>query len=243
MAEEFSLNNRVLVEVDSTPLGASRTWLKLANGIMSAIESHNDSTDDTPYLPDGGYGNSDIISKQYTVAITGHRVIGNPAQDYIVSLQGEFGDDAKTYIRYTKPNGFRTQARATVAEIVDSGGDANAKTDFSCNFKGCGAPTITQPTSAPTLTATVAAGTVAGTTSFTATPTPQTTNTLAYKVTPSARAANLYAHSVGLIPYTSGTDIPAVAGQYLNMYELDSNGRIAKFATHALVSGDINPGT
>ena len=238
MAEEFSLNNRVLVRVDTTPLGASRTWLVLAKGITSAIESHNDSTDDTPYLSDGGYGSSDIIGKQYTLAITGHRIIGNPAQDYIVSLQGEFGDDAKTYVEYTKPNGHRTQAYASVAEIVDSGGDANAKTDFSCNFKGCGAPTITQPTSAPALTATIAVGTVAGTTSFTATPAPAT-NTLAYKVTPSARTANLYAHSVGLVAYTAGDNIAATEGQYLNMYELDETGRIAKFATKLLDSGDF----
>ena len=242
MATEFSLNNRVLVEVDSTPLGSSRTWLKLAAGITSAVDSHNDSTDDTAYLDGGGYGNSDIIGKQYTLAITGHRIIGNPAQDYIMTLQGEFGDDAKTHVRYTRPNGHRTQAYVTASEIVDAGGDANAKTDFSCNFKGCGAPTITQPTSAPALTATIATGSVVGTTKFTATADPMT-NTFAYKLTSSARTANLYAHSVGLIPYTSGADIPAVAGQYLNMYELDSGGRIAKFATHALVTGDINPGT
>ena len=238
MAVEFSLNNRVRVEVDSTPLGSSRTWLKLAAGITSAVDSHNDSTDDTAYLDGGGYGNSDIIGKQYTLAITGHRIIGNPAQDYIMTLQGEFGDDAKTYVRYTRPNGHRTQAYATASEIVDAGGDANAKTDFSCNFKGCGSPTITQPTSAPALNATVAAGTVAGTTSFTATPAP-VTNTLAYKVTPSARTANLYAHSVGLVAYTAGDNIAATEGQYLNMYELDETGRIAKFATKLLASGDF----
>ena len=242
MAVEFSLNNRVLVEVDSTPLGSSRTWLKLAAGITSAVDSHNDSTDDTAYLDGGGYGNSDIIGKQYTLAITGHRIIGNPAQDYIMTLQGEFGDDAKTYVRYTRPNGHRTQAYVTASEIVDAGGDANAKTDFSCNFKGCGAPTITQPTSAPALTAEVAAGTVAGTTKFTATADPST-NTLAYKLTPSERTANLYAHSVGLVAYTSGADIPAVAGQYLNMYELDATGRIAKFASRKLAAGEIKSGS
>ncbi len=241
MATEFSLNNRVLVEVDSTPLGSSRTWLKLAAGITSAVDSHNDSTDDTAYLDGGGYGNSDIIGKQYTLAITGHRIIGNPAQDYIMTLQGEFGDDAKTYVRYTRPNGHRTQAYVTASEIVDSGGDANAKTDFSCNFKGCGAPTITQPTSAPALTATIATGSVVGTTKFTATP--AATNTLAYKLTSGAKTANLYAHSVGLIPYTSGADIPAAKGQSLNMYELDSDGRIAKFKTEVLEAADINPGT
>ena len=242
MAVEFSLNNRVLVEVDSTPLGSSRTWLKLAAGITSAVDSHNDSTDDTAYLDGGGYGNSDIIGKQYTLAITGHRIIGNPAQDYIMTLQGEFGDDAKTYVRYTRPNGHRTQAYVTASEIVDAGGDANAKTDFSCNFKGCGAPTITQPTSAPALTATITTGSVVGTTKFTATANPLT-NTFAYKVTPSARTANLYAHSVGLVAYTAGADIPAAVDQYLNMYELDSDGRIAKFASHKLVAGDIKSGS
>ena len=242
MATEFSLNNRVLVEVDSTPLGSSRTWLKLAAGITSAVDSHNDSTDDTAYLNGGGYGNSDIIGKQYTLAITGHRIIGNPAQDYIMTLQGEFGDDAKTWVRYTRPNGQRTTAYVSATEIVDAGGDANAKTEFSVNFKGCGAPTITQPTSAPALTATIATGSVVGTTKFTATADPLT-NTFAYKLTPSPRTANLYSHSVGLIPYTSGADIPAVAGQYLNMYELDSDGRIAKFKTAELEAADINPGT
>ena len=242
MAEEFSLNNRVLVEVDTTPATSARTYVRLAKGITSAVDSHNDSTDDTAYLDGGGYGNSDVIGKQYTLAVSGHRVIGNPAQDYIVSLQAEFGDDAKTWVRYTRANGHRTTAYVSATEIVDAGGDANAKTEFSVNFKGCGAPTIAPPTSAPELTASVKAGTVVGTTTFTASPDPQT-NTFAYKLSSAAKTANRYAHSVGLIAYSSGADIPAAAGQYLNMYELDSDGRIAKFASHELKAGDIKTGT
>lgn len=239
MAEEFSLNNRVLVEVDTTPATSARTYVRLAKGITSAVDSHNDSTDDTAYLDGGGYGNSDVIGKQYTLAVSGHRVIGNPAQDYIVSLQAEFGDDAKTWVRYTRANGHRTTAYVSATEIVDAGGDANAKTEFSVNFKGCGAPTIAPPTSAPALTATIAKGSVVGTTNFTADP---ATNTLAYKLSSAARTANLYAHSVGLIAYSSGADIPAAVDQYLNMYELDANGRIAKFASHKLVLDDIKSG-
>lgn len=237
MAEEFSLNNRVLLKVDTTPAASERTYVKLAKGITSAVDSHNDSTDDTAYLDGGGYGNSDVIGKQYTCAVSGHRVIGNPAQDFIVGLQSEFGDDAKTWIQYTKPNGLRITAYVSATEIVDAGGDANAKTEFSVNFKGCGAPTITQPTSAPALTPTIAKGSVVGTTKFTATP--AGTNTLAYKLSSAAKTANLYAHSVGLIAYTPDANIPAAAGQYLNMYELDSDGRIARFASHALAAGDI----
>ena len=238
MAEEFSLNNRVLVEVDTTPATSTRTYVRLAKGITSAVDSHNDSTDDTAYLDGGGYGNSDVIGKQYTLSVSGHRVIGNTAQDYIVGLQGEFGDDAKTWVRYTRANGHRTTAYVSATEIVDAGGDANAKTEFSVNFKGCGAPTIAQPTSAPALAATVTKGSVVGTTKFTASVDPQT-NTPAYKLSSAAKTANLYAHSVGLIAYKSGTGIPAAVDQHLNMYELDSNGRIAKFATHKLVIADI----
>lgn len=238
MAEEFSLNNRVLLKVDTTPASGSRTYVKLAKGITSAVDSHNDSTDDTAYLDGGGYGNSDVIGKQYTCAVSGHRVIGNPAQDYIVSLQSEFGDDAKTWIQYTKPNGLRITAYVSATEIVDAGGDANAKTEFSVNFKGCGAPTITPAAAAPALSATVAPGSVAGTTKFTATADPLT-NTFAYKLSSAARTANLYSHSVGLIAYTSGDNIPAAAGQYLNMYELDSDGRVAKFVSQLLDSGDF----
>lgn len=241
MAEEFSLNNRVLLKVDTTPAASARTYVKLAKGITSAVDSHNDSTDDTAYLDGGGYGNSDVIGKQYTCAVSGHRVIGNPAQDFIVGLQSEFGDDAKTWIQYTKPNGLRITAYVSATEIVDAGGDANAKTEFSVNFKGCGAPTITQPTSAPALTATIATGSVAGTTKFTASVSPAT-NTLAYKLSSAARTANLYSHSVGLIAYTSGVDIPATAGQYLNMYEIDSDGRVAKFKTVVLETANINSG-
>lgn len=238
MAEEFSLNNRVLVKVDTTPASGSRTYVKLAKGITSAVDSHNDSTDDTAYLDGGGYGNSDVIGKQYTLAVSGHRVLGNTAQDYIVGLQGEFGDDAKTWIQYTKPNGLRITAYCSATEIVDAGGDANAKTEFSVNFKGCGAPTITPAAAAPALSATVAPGSVANTTKFTATADP-VTNTFAYKLSSAARTANLYSHSVGLIAYTSGDNIPAAVGQYLNMYELDSDGRVAKFVSQLLDSGDF----
>lgn len=238
MAEEFSLNNRVLVKVDTTPASGSRTYVKLAKGITSAVDSHNDSTDDTAYLDGGGYGNSDVIGKQYTLDVSGHRVLGNTAQDYIVGLQGEFGNDAKTWIQYTKPNGLRITAYVSATEIVDAGGDANAKTEFSVNFKGCGAPTITPAAAAPALSATVAPGSVAGTTKFTATADPLT-NTFAYKLSSAAKTANLYSHSVGLIAYTSGANIPATAGQYLNMYELDSDGRVAKFTTSLLDSGDF----
>lgn len=92
------------------------------------------------------------------------------------------------------------------------------------------------PIAAPALTATVAAGTAAGT-KFTATA--GTGNTLGYSLTVAAETPN-YNDIVDVTAYVSGTDIPATAGQFLNMYELDANDRVVKFLSQELAAGDIH---
>lgn len=91
-------------------------------------------------------------------------------------------------------------------------------------------------TAAPALTATVAQGAASGATKFTATA--GSGNTLGYTLT--AAAATGYLNTKPTITaYTSGSDITATAGQFLNMFELNSAGRIAKFSSHELAAGDI----
>jgi hypothetical protein len=92
---------------------------------------------------------------------------------------------------------------------------------------------------APALTTAVAAGTGTGNTKFTATA--GSGNKLAYSLT--ATAAKGYQNDIetyGNANYTSGSDIAATAGQFLNMYEIDAQNRVVKFATHELGAGDIS---
>lgn len=95
---------------------------------------------------------------------------------------------------------------------------------------------------APALTAVVAAGTGTGNTKFTATA--EAGNVLAYVLSVAALDANYNADSadvVGLVnPYTSAADIAATAGQFLNMYELNSLGQVQKFATFELTGTEIS---
>lgn len=93
-------------------------------------------------------------------------------------------------------------------------------------------------TAAPALTATVAQGSASGTTKFTATA--GTGNSLGYTLTATADPG--YYNTIPTItePYTSGADITATAGQYLNMYVIDTTTkRVEKFLSYKLVSGDI----
>lgn len=234
----FPLNYMDLHEIDITPNAASETWARLASGLSSADPSNNESLDQTGYLDGNGFLETAVIGAQKTIAFSGHRETGDSAQDYIESIQGTLGDGRKSTYRYTASDGSKLQCECTIANIDFGGGDAGAKKEISFEIHLNGRPTETPKAAAATLTSTVADGSVEGTTKFTATP--GAGNSLAYKLLPQS-AGTVYSGQFldGFIGYTSGNDITASVGQYLQMFELDANERVVKFAEKLLDSGDF----
>ena len=235
---EFGLNHKFRYYIDTTPTGATRTWKRIAKGISSYVESYNDNLDQTPYIDGNGYGQTDKIGAQYIGTGTGNRVFGDLAQDYIASKKPLLGDDVKTNFKGYNQYGDSVQVGVTVCNVVDSGGDAQGKTEFSFELHGNGKPANDIGTAAPALTAVVAAGSSAGTTKFTATP--DSGDTLGYKLTAAALTPNGYSYAgEDVVAYTSAANIAATVGQYLNMFEIDADGSVIKFASHLLASGDF----
>lgn len=234
----FALNFQSLWELDTTPNGATRTWVRLGAGISSADPSNNDNLDQTNYLDGGGFGTTTVIGKQKTIAFSGHRVVGDSAQDYIASVQDELGDSLLSNVRYTAADGSMFTGPVTIANVDFGGGDAGAKEEIAFELHINGKPTNTPKAAATALTATVAGGSVKGTTKFTATA--GSGNTMAYKLT-AASIGTVYGGSYpsGLIAYTSASDIVATLGQVLNMYELSPYGRVVKFASETLAGSDV----
>jgi len=232
------LNYMSLVEIDTTPAGASRTYKALACGIESFDVSRNENTDQRSFMCDEGYGNSEVIGKQLTISFSGVRVIGDAAQDYIASVANELGDSVKSNLRMTDAFGNVKTGVCVFSNIVDEGGEAGARATFSGEIHVNGKPTETPKVAASALTATVAAGSVVGKTKFTATA--GAGNTLGYKLS-AATAGTIYGsqYITGVIAYTSAADIAATVGQFLQMYELDANGRVALYAEEELEAGDI----
>jgi len=237
MSGTFELNFYDLFEIDTTPDGGSRTWARLGRGISGFTPNLNENKDQTAYLDGNGWGSSDVIGKQLTYDATGHRVVGDTAQDYIAGKYLALGDDLKTNFRAFNSRGATRSGVCTINNIVIGGGDAQGKKEFSFSIDINGQPASTDATAAAALTATVAVGSATGTTKFTATP--GAGNTLAYKLT----AASVTVYQDGypglLTAYTSGADIPAAVNQYLGAYELNSYGRVVKYYQKQLVSGDI----
>lgn len=235
---EFPLNYQELHEIDVTPEGSARTWARLAKGITGADPSNNEDVAQDKYLDGDGYGSSDVIGAQKTIGFSGHRIVGDTAQDYIASIQHALGDDRKSSYRFTDPFGNKYTKECTIASIEFGGGDAGSKTEISFEIHLNGKPTETPKAVASEISTVVAGGSAIGTT--TATATAGDGNSLAYRLK-GATAGTIYAgqYISGVIGYISGNDIVASAGQYLQVFELDANDRVVKFFEELLEAGDI----
>lgn len=238
----FPLNYETLIEVDITPKAASRTYVRLAEGIATVETSMNEVNDQQSFYADEGYATTRKTGGQLILTVSGSRVIGDAAQDFIAGLFGAFGDDAISNVRLTSTDGEVKSGPATFTSIVAGGGEAGSLGAFSCEIHVNGKPSITPKSGAPALSVSITVGAVVGATKAAANA--GVGNSLAYKLAAQS-AGTIYAKQYlpGYTAYTSGDDIMASAGQYLQVYELDANKRVVKFSEAALQAADIKAGT
>lgn len=123
-------------DVDLSDLSTG-SWARLAGGISGATYSGNETTTNDQYLDGDGYGDTDVSAKRGSLALTGNRKIGDPAQEFIAEKQMSIGNDLRTRIIWIE-NGQVVVTGVTMTSIVATGGNANAKQTFSLtlNFNG-----------------------------------------------------------------------------------------------------------
>lgn len=145
----FDLNLKNLLEIDingGTDLGSDKEkaeWAKLLRGINTITPSAADTTDATPYWDGEGFTDTEVTGKNITFALSGHRVMGDPAQDYVASHFLDIGDKLRTLARWTDPAGNVVESVATLTSIVPFGGAANVKQTFSFTLALNGKPSYT----------------------------------------------------------------------------------------------------
>jgi hypothetical protein len=236
------LGYQTLYELDINPEGTA-SFVRLADGLVTASPSNNESIDQKSYLDDEGGQSSEVTGFQYIIAFSGDRIPGDAAQDWIFERLFSLGELRHTDLRITGADGSIITGDVTIANITPPGGDANATQACGFEMHFNGKPTITPPVAATALGGTYAAGSVTGTTKCTATP--GASSALYYRLTAAqlSRNGRQYVDIGPLTAYTSGADIVATAGQYLNVFELDAFRHLVKFDSHLVAAGEVNPGT
>lgn len=234
------LNFQTLFELDINP-GGTANYVRLGDGLTTATPANNETVDQKSYLDDDGGQSSEVTGFQLIYTFSGDRIPGDAAQDYIFEKLFAVGADRHTNFRATGADGAIITGAVTIANITPPGGDANAVQACGFELHLNGKPTLTPPVAATALSAVVAAGTVVGATKFTATA--GVGNKLGYRLAAAALTPNGGEYVAIFTPYTSAADLMATVGQVLNMYELDAANHVVKFASHTLVTADVNPGT
>ena len=137
------INYQNKLEINTTP-GGIATWAELMDGIANLEHALNEVVNQTSYMADAGWGSSNVSGGQLTVKVTGDRIVGNAAQDYICStaVQYAFGSARETQIKITLADGRSIVWDVTLTNIKEFGGDANKPASFSVDIHGNGEPQV-----------------------------------------------------------------------------------------------------
>lgn len=150
-AEDIQLNYdyklQILVPNEDDSTATPQT---LARGFDNITEAINEVLYQSSFLSDNGWGSSYVTGGQLIFTLTGIRVLGDAAQDYIFSDKVYMGfgaaRDVQLLLQIPKSSGGQPTiltCNATLAKITRSGGAANQPCAISVEIHINGKPAIT----------------------------------------------------------------------------------------------------
>lgn len=148
--------------IDATPNAAEPTWVWMGPGIASITPSRDEKKDENDDYSTGGNTVTTVKGVAKTMEIEGTRIIGDPFQEFLASLEEVFGDERKTTYRCVSPTGEIIEEDVTVMDILVSGpnGAASDKQAISCSLARNDVPRLIQEAKGHHLPATVKADSV-----------------------------------------------------------------------------------
>lgn len=125
-------------------------WMRVAAGIKSFEPEGNEQVDQSSYL-DGD--ETDITGGQLVLKLSGHRAVGDAAQDWIFDRQFTYGASRRGFARWTLPGGtVQFTFPCTIANIKGASGEANQKGEIE--FEIHANATLTKNTTVASVTKT-----------------------------------------------------------------------------------------
>ena len=139
----------VELEINTTPDLSTPTYAVLGDGINNLSEALNEVKQQMYYLINKGFGQTEITAMHPAITLTGNRLHGDTAQNYIFGLKYQLGSARKTDIKIKVLNPEdSTQvysnytASVTVCDIQELSGATEAGSDISFTLEFNGAPTV-----------------------------------------------------------------------------------------------------
>lgn len=127
------------------------TYAALCAGIQGMPWSGNEQIQQYFFMCGEGYAHNEVTGMAPEIQVTGRRIVGDAAQDYIMGAQFTIGKDRKSSVKYIA-GGKQYVCDCTICDVVVFGGNATDGAPFSCNIRLNGKPTVTDAPSSGTST-------------------------------------------------------------------------------------------
>lgn len=128
----------------SVTSGETPTWTysKLCKGIESMSFTPNEQNQQFFFLCGNGFAHNETTGGAPTLTISGRRIVGDAAQDYIASKQFALGTDRNTSVKIVA-EGKQIICDATIGEVTSFGGSTLDVNSFGCTIYLNGQPVMT----------------------------------------------------------------------------------------------------
>lgn len=90
------VSNRVLVIDDKKGTGNKENYVRVGKGFTNFKKASNSTIDQKFYIDEAGKGTSSKTGMQTIYSLTGDRIKGDPANDFIAGCYDKMGDDVIT---------------------------------------------------------------------------------------------------------------------------------------------------
>lgn len=144
------INYKYKLEIDTTPTAQAPTFATICAGINNLTESLNEQIQQYFFLCGQGFATNYVTGMAPAITLSGVRVIGDTAQDYIFGFDTKYGTGSarETHLRLTRtaivPNSGEEEeiisANVTLCNITDIGGGTTDGSAVSVEIRFNGAP-------------------------------------------------------------------------------------------------------
>lgn len=119
--------------------------MELSEGISNVDSINDEDVQEYQYLAGKGVAEKETVGQTLGFTFTGHAKYGDPAQDKVRDALVIDGDNRRIEdFSVTAPNGNKMSGPATMTEIIDGTGEANARAEFGVTITWSGKPKKTK---------------------------------------------------------------------------------------------------
>lgn len=119
------------------------TYSELCEGIEGMTFNSNEQNQQYYFLCGKGFAHNEVTGGAPELQITGRRIAGNAAQDYIASKQFALGTDRNSSVKITTAEGKLITCEVSIGDVVSFGGNTLDVNSFGCTLRFNGKPTVT----------------------------------------------------------------------------------------------------